>query len=266
MSDAVHLLGIPFDGAASARKGAASAPDAIRRAFENIETYSPYLDKDWSEYRIVDLGNFSLERFLKMAKKLDLKHNNIKFITMGGDHSVSLAPISIYLDQYPGLAVVHLDAHADLRLEYDGNPCSHACIMRRVVEKFSKKNRLIQYGIRSGTREEFAWIREKKTMPKDLRGLRHAVDELDSRLPIYLTLDLDFFDPAFLPGTGTPEAGGENFQSFMGLLHLLDGKNFVGADIVELAPGIDGTGNSSFMAAKVMREIMLAMCRPRNKR
>ena len=102
-------------------------------------------------------------------------------------------------------------------------------------------------------------MRKKKTLIPSLEKLCHILTQIDSQRPIYLTLDLDFFDPAYLPGTGTPEAGGESFSSFMQILSILSKKNFIGADIVELAPNIDPTGNSTCFAAKILREIILAI-------
>ena len=102
-------------------------------------------------------------------------------------------------------------------------------------------------------------MKKHKTLATSLDELLDRVNSLAVDRPIYLTLDLDFFDPAYLPGTGTPEAGGETFHSFMKLLKILNQKNFVGADVVELAPMLDSTGNSSAFASKVVREILLAL-------
>ena len=102
-------------------------------------------------------------------------------------------------------------------------------------------------------------MNEHKTIRKSLEAFLTSVKDIDDQRPIYLTLDLDYFDPSFLPGTGTPEAGGETFHSFIKLMKILRNKNFVGADIVELAPTIDPTGNSDVFATKVTRETILAL-------
>ena len=104
-------------------------------------------------------------------------------------------------------------------------------------------------------------MKQNKTLRYSLEELCISLEKIPNNRPIYLTLDLDFFDPAFLPGTGTPEAGGENFHNFMKILKILNTKNFVGADIVELAPQIDPTNNSSCFASKVTREVLLALAR-----
>ena len=136
---------------------------------------------------------------------------------------------------------------------------SHASIIRRVWDHMDDKNDLLQYGIRSGQKEEFEFMREHDTQATSLEECISRLTALSNDRPIYMTLDLDFFDPAFFPGTGTPEAGGENFHSFVKIMKLLSKKNFVGADIVELSPHIDSTGNSSAFASKVVRETLLAM-------
>ena len=274
MNDSVHFVGFQFDGTACYRKGTRLGPDHIRKASRNIETYSPYQGRDTTDLKnVFDLGNLDLgffldeegswahanEHFNSFFKEKDLKRDNIKMITLGGEHSISYAPIKRYLKAYPDLVLLHLDAHADLRDGYEGFHYSHASIIRRVLDHFGDNHKLIQYGIRSGTRDEFLWMEENKTrMGSHEELIENLLFFADGR-PIYLTLDLDYFDPSFLPGTGTPEAGGEDFHSFIKLIKVLKNKNFVGADITELSPEIDPTGNSDVFAAKVAREVLLAL-------
>jgi agmatinase len=131
--------------------------------------------------------------------------------------------------------------------------------MRRSLDLFGPDHTLMQYGIRSGTREEFQFMNRQKTLFKSRETFFEAVQNLPDKRPIYLTLDLDYFDPAFMPGTGTPEAGGEDFLSLVAFLNLVENKNLVGADIVELSPPIDTTGNSDSFASKVAREVLLSL-------
>jgi agmatinase len=272
--DSVCIVGFEFDGTACYRKGTKSGPDHLRQATYNIETYSPYLQGNTETIKnLYDLGNLDLgssedakeqfnhanEHFYSFFRDLDLKKDNIKLITLGGEHSISYAPIKKYLEAYPDLVLLHLDAHADLRDGYEGYHYSHASIIRRVLDHFGKGHTLIQYGIRSGTQEEFEWMEENKTRKNSHEELLETLINLDSKRPIYLTLDLDYFDPAYLPGTGTPEAGGETFHSFIKMVKILRDKNFVGADITELSPVLDPTGNSDVFAAKVAREILLTL-------
>ena len=260
----VYMLGIPYDGSTSFRPGSRFGASAAREASFGLETYSPYLDLDIEENPIFDMGNLpfypsrferSLENFAELTQTFDKKH---KLLTIGGEHSISYMPMKKYIELYPDLVILHLDAHTDLRDGYLDDPYSHASVIRRTVEHLQDPSQqLIQYGIRSGLKEEFTWMKENQTLCTSLEELIKRLADIDS--PIYMTLDLDFFDPSYLPGTGTPEAGGEDFHSFMKIMKVLNQKSFVGADIVELAPQIDPTGNSSCFASKVIRETALAL-------
>lgn len=269
-----YLVGFGFDGTACFRKGTKFGPDAIRKDSTGIESYSPYLDRDLEDLdNLFDLGNLPVgnssdeaknwqsatDAFFEWTKDINLKDQKIKIVTLGGEHSISYAPIKKYLEDYPNLVLVHLDAHADLRDGYEGFHYSHASIIRRSLDHMTSDHELIQYGIRSGTKEEYQWMRENKTIKTSLNEFISSIEVIPNDRPIYLTLDLDYFDPAYMPGTGTPEAGGETFHSFIKLMKILSNKNFVGADIVELSPPLDASGNSNVFATKVTRETILAL-------
>ncbi|EKE80498.1 agmatinase [Idiomarina xiamenensis] len=270
---ATHIIGFGFDGTACFRKGTRNGPDGLRAVSEDIESYSPYLDADLHDQTFYDLGNLSLgneadveaqwqhasDDFAAIFGELDLAAEQVKVLTLGGEHSISYAPIRKYLAQYPDLVILHLDAHADLRDGFLGYHYSHASIMRRAVDHFGAGHQLIQYGIRSGTREEYQWMNEHGTIRKSRQAFLDSVAAIAAERPIYLTLDLDYFDPSFLPGTGTPEPGGEDFHSYVSLMKLLRQKNLVGADVVELSPEIDPTGNSDVFAAKIVRELLIVL-------
>ncbi|MBR37695.1 MAG: agmatinase [Idiomarina sp.] len=269
----IHIIGFGFDGTACFRKGTKEGPDGLRSVSEDIESYSPYLDADLEDYEFFDLGNLRLgfdddveaqwhhanNDFNQIFEPLDLAATKTKLITLGGEHSISYAPIVKHLKQYPNMVLLHLDAHADLRDGFLGYHFSHASIIRRVVDHFGPEHQLIQYGIRSGTRDEYTWMNQQGTIRKSRQDFLTSVQEIAGDRPIYLTLDLDYFDPAFMPGTGTPEPGGEDFHSFVSLMKILREKNFIGADIVELSPKIDPTGNSDVFAAKIVREVLLTL-------
>lgn len=268
-----HIIGFGFDGTACFRKGTRNGPDGLRAVSEDIESYSPYLDADLFDYPFYDLGNLSLgasddveaqwqhatDQFDVLFGTIDLQQHRVRVLTLGGEHSISYAPIRKYLQQYPDLVLLHLDAHADLRDGFLGYHFSHASIIRRSLDHFGPGHQLIQYGIRSGTREEYQFMNEHGTIRKSRQAFLDSVAELAADRPIYLTLDLDYFDPAFLPGTGTPEPGGEDFHSYVSLMKLLRQKNLVGADVVELSPEIDPTGNSDVFAAKIVRELLIIL-------
>ncbi|MDQ6965448.1 MAG: arginase family protein, partial [Mariprofundaceae bacterium] len=163
--------------------------------------------------------------------------------------------------RHPDLVVVQLDAHADQREDYMGVRLSHACVMRRVAE-FLSQERIRQIGIRSGTKEEYRLMRHHGTLTTfreaDLAALKTWVGER----PVYLTVDLDVFDPACLPGTGTPEPGGIDWWTFQHFMQVLRGCRIVGLDAVELAPQLDISGCSSVLAAKAVREMLLIAACP----
>ncbi len=273
MAGSLNIVGVGYDGTACFRKGAAQGPDAIRRVSSQLESYSPSLDLDLVEIPVYyDLGNLKVSQsdnkdadcskvhnaFAGLTRGIDLQKNHTRLLALGGEHSISYPFVSKCLQTYPYLVLIHLDAHADLRDGYEGHHFSHASIIRRCLDEFGPYHQLAQYGIRSGTREEFAWMRQEKTLFDSFARFSVWLHELSRKQPLYLTVDLDYFDPAILPGTGTPEADGEDFRSFLEILAILRSKNLVGADVVELAPAIDPTGNSAIFAAKIVRELILA--------
>lgn len=263
IQDAINIVGIGFDSSTSFRPGSRFAPNAIREASYQMEEYSPYLDRDLADKEIYDLGNLPQQTLIEYHQKdfdtliwgVDL--SKTKILTLGGDHSISSLPIFHYLRAFPDLTIVHLDAHTDLRDDYLNNKMSHACVMRRVFENFKEDHRLLQYGVRSGTKEEFLWMKENKTLAPSKQILFSRLAQIVT--PIYLTLDVDFFDPSICLGTGTPEAGGSSFQDFLDIMQMLDSLQIVGADVVELSPQIDSSGNSSCFVSQVVREILLSL-------
>ena len=153
--------------------------------------------------------------------------------------------------------LVQLDAHADLREEWLGARHSHACAMRRCLEVLPSGD-LLQLAIRSGTRDEFQELQSSGRRITDAAALRQALKPLQGK-PIYLTVDLDWFDPAVLPGTGTPEPGGFLWRDFAAVVEVLREHRLIAADVVELAPQLDTSGVSSVLAAKVTRSLILLM-------
>ncbi|MBN2557408.1 MAG: agmatinase [Clostridia bacterium] len=260
----IVVFGIPYDGTASYRPGTRFGPQSIRQELGGIETYSPYQDMNLANHRISDMGDMPLH-FGNIAAVLEeMKRETAEFlkdgkktVVLGGEHLISLPVIDAYIEAYPGLSVVHLDAHADLRDEYLGEKLSHATVMRRVFEKL--EGEMWQFGIRSGAKDEFAFADANTRMTKfDLSGI-DAVRDTAGDSPIYLSIDIDVLDPSILPGTGTPEAGGITFKELISGLLTLKGLNIVGADIVELSPHYDQSGVSTSVACKVLREVLLLL-------
>ncbi len=261
----IVIIGAGYDGTSSYRPGSRFAPLAIRsEALYSQENYSPYFQRDLTEFPIHDMGDLdlpfgekghALDAIRKTAHQIFSDKKIPAFI--GGEHLISLPVIEEALQFYPGLVVVQLDAHLDLMDELFGERLSHGTVMRRVLEKLQNGDRLFQVGIRSGSREEFQFAQETTQLfPFHTREfLKHLY--LLKDVPVYLSVDLDVFDPSLLPGTGTPEAGGIFFPEFMELLKALKQFNIIGFDLVELSPKIDPTGNSTIHAAKILRELLI---------
>ncbi len=258
------MVGLPYDGTCSNRPGARFAPQEIRLASHGLETYSPVLDKDLSEIRFYDAGELdfqfgnredTLSKIEKAAQ--EIFSENKKWLGIGGEHLVTLPAVKACHKKYPDLCLVHFDAHSDLINEYLNEKLSHATVIKRISE-FISPEKLIQSGLRSGTKEEFQWIRKNKT-------LFNTDDEFFSRIekvkntPVYLTVDLDVLDPSIFSGTGTPEPGGLSFNELINRLIALQDLNIVGADVVELSPHYDHSGVSTLTAAKIIREVLLIM-------
>ena len=258
------VFGVPFDGTASYRPGTRFAGKAIRSESFSIETFSPYQDRDLTDLKIHDGGDLEIpfgntQRVIDMTEDYTagiLSDNKLPFM-IGGEHLVSLGAIKAALKKYPDLHLIHFDAHTDLRDDYLGEKLSHATVIRRAWELLGD-NRIYQFGIRSGDREEFMFAREHTFLNKfDLSGLSEAVEMLKGR-PVYFTLDLDVLDSSVLPGTGTPEAGGISFNELLQAVTAIGRLNIVGCDMVELSPPCDQSGASTALACKLLRELLIS--------
>jgi len=260
------ILGCPYDGSASFRPGARFGPSAIRRASWGIETFSPYFQRDLTQYPIHDMGDLELplgEKKISLGlirKAFGQILSKRKFpILLGGDHLITLPIIEEILPIYPRVHLIQIDAHTDLREEYLGESLSHSTVMRKVVDHLGE-GRLLQIGIRSGTEDEFKLARRMKSIVSlDSSSLSSMIKRLRNQ-PVYITLDLDVIDPSLLPGVGTPEPGGFTFQEIISLLRKLQTLHVVGFDIVELTPDYDPTQVSSVTASVILREMILAFC------
>ncbi len=261
----VAIVGCPLDITSSFRTGSDRAPQAVRAASDSIETYSPFLDRDLCDRALADLGDIpladeeldaSLETIGEVASDILDKRGRGLFI--GGEHTITLPIVKAMTAVYPMLVIIHADAHADLRDEYAGSAINHATVIGRVAE-LTGPARLIQLGIRSGTRDEFLRMRQQGTrLPWD-PGAETELLEKVGNAPVYLTLDLDVMDPSCVPGTGNPEPGGWFYGDLERLFHALDRIDLVGADVVELNPGLDSSDVSSITAAKIVRELALIL-------
>ncbi|MGI6603862.1 MAG: agmatinase [Firmicutes bacterium] len=263
-SAVVALLGVPLDVTVSYRPGTRRGPEAIRRSSWNLEEFSFYQECDLSAAPFTDLGDLalpsgsvgrSLEVITSAVQEL-IRADKIPFL-LGGEHLLTLAAVRALAEHHPDLVVLQLDAHADLRPDYEGEELSHATVMRQIAN-FLPPKQIYQFGIRSGTAAELEFGRENtRFFPfKVEESLRRVRPELVGK-PLYLTLDIDVFDPAYAPGVGTPEPGGQSAHEVLAALSLLRGLNLVGLDIVEVCPPFDPSESTAALAALLVRELLL---------
>lgn len=258
----IVLMSVPYDRTSTWGKGADKGPEAFLIASENMELYD--LESDTEVYK---QGIF-LAKTLKCKKQpekmvMQVKSETLKYLNagklftmIGGEHSISIGAIMACIEKFENISVLQLDAHSDLRQSYMGTEFNHACAMHHA----SKNTNLVQVGIRSSDISEKAFFKsENMFFAENISKLSNWQDAVIERLiekNVYLTIDLDFFDPSILPATGTPEPGGMFWYETLELLKkLTKHKNIIGFDIVELAP-IKNNKTSDFLAAKLYYKIL----------
>lgn len=255
------LFGCPFDATVSFRSGARCGPQAIRQASDGLESYSPEFDIDLDDIEFQDIGDLELPpNNVNRALKIIRQQSSVIFdqgnipLALGGEHTITLPIIHELRSRHPSLKVIQLDAHLDLRHKYLDDTICHATVMHRVSETVGIEN-ILQLGVRSGTREEWRLAKKHNTIDIPKNGISQWIGDN----PAYLTVDLDVFDPGVMGGTGTPEPGGWNYHDFTELIRQFHNCNWVGMDVVELAPEHDPTGASSMLAAKVVRDLIMLL-------
>ena len=259
-SSDIVMMGLPFDGTVTNRPGSRFAPEQIRLASWGLEEYSPYFDKHLEDCNFHDVGDleFPIGNTVESLNQIEENVTQIyqdgkRVFGIGGEHLVTLPEIKAVHKFYKDLAIVHFDAHTDLRQEYLGQELSHSAVIKHSADIVGFEN-LKQIGIRSGMKEEFELMKKYNTLAKQYSDL----DVLKGK-PIFVTVDLDVLDTSIMPGTGTPEVGGLTFNELLGWFRYLKDFNIVGADVVELAPDYDASGASTAVAAKVIRELLMVM-------
>jgi agmatinase len=263
----IVVFGAPFDSTTSFRPGTRFASATMRNESFGIETYSPYQDKDLEDVNVFDAGDLELSfgnsesalKDIEDATAEILEDGKIPFM-IGGEHSVTLGSVRAVAEKYPDLHIIQFDAHTDLRDDYLGQYYSHASVIRRCWDIVGD-DKIFQFGIRSGERAE--WEFAKKHLHTTKFNFGNNFDELDKVVeklkgkPVYFTLDLDVLDPSEFPGTGTPEAGGVTFVELHKAIEKISKLNIVGLDMNELSPIYDHSGQSTALACKLLREILL---------
>ena len=259
----IVVFGAPFDSTTSFRPGTRFASAVMRNESFGIETFSPYQDKDLEDLNIFDGGDLELSFGDSNSALNDietyvgkvLSDSKVPFM-IGGEHSVTLGAVRAIAKKYPDLHIVQFDAHTDLREDYLGQVYSHASVIRRCWDIVGD-NKIFQFGIRSGEKVEFEWAKEHvHTTRFNFDGLDEIIEKLKGK-PVYFTLDLDVLDPSEFPGTGTPESGGVTFVELHNAIRKLSVLNIVGLDMNELSPIYDQSGQSTALACKLLREILL---------
>lgn len=257
----IVLIPVPYDGTSTWQKGADKGPKAFMEASENMELYDIETDSEvykngiyLTEPVTLNATPEAMVDAVHQETKKYIKKN--KFVTIiGGEHSVSIGIIRAFNEVFQNLTVLHIDAHADLRKSYEGSTCNHAC----AVYEASQNTNLIQVGIRSMDVQEKSVIDFDKTyfaheMATDDSWMDSAIDQMTDN--VFITFDLDAFDPSILPSTGTPEPGGLFwYETLEFLKEVFNEKNVVGFDIVELCPN-ENEKSSDFLAAKLYYKML----------
>ncbi|VVB86789.1 N(1)-aminopropylagmatine ureohydrolase [uncultured archaeon] len=261
------ICGVPFDGTSCFRRGSRLAPQEIRNNSYNFETYNHLFDIDLKDVEIHDAGDLEVAQYVDDTLEMLSVHAD-KYVRdgkipvmLGGEHSLTLPFIRACKTKYPDLACVVLDAHLDMREEYEGERNSHACISRHIIEDVTGK--YVSIGIRSGARVEYEYVEENKIRmfsADDVfsMGIESVVSELRRYIdgPVYLSIDMDAIDPAYAPALGTPEPYGLMPRDVRSVIACL-APHIVGFDLIEIAPAYD-SGNTALLGAKLVRDFIAA--------
>jgi agmatinase len=257
----IIILPVPYDETSTWIKGADKGPDAIMEASVNLEFYDVETANEAHKAGICTvepiLEKSSPESLVNAVytKTLSLLRDNKFSVIIGGNHTVSIGAVKAFSEYFESLSVLQLDAHSDLRQEYDGSKYNHACTMARVKECAQ----LVQVGIRSMSAEELPFVDKSRIFYShelyyNKKLYSEAIDKLTCN--VYLTIDLDVFDPSVMPSTGTPEPGGPDYFEIIHFLRdVIRKKNVVGFDVVELCPS-SANKTPDFIAAKIIYQLL----------
>lgn len=261
---AAVIIGAPYDATATHRPGARLAPPAIRWASDSIEAYSSVQQRDLEALAFTDAGDLDLSgctpevMVARIEGAVGARADTLP-VLLGGEHTITVGAVAALAERYPDLGVVLLDAHLDLRDEYDGHRWSHATTIRRIADRVG----IARVGVlaaRSGTREEWTAAPSLAFCSRTAACTTAAWAALAGR-PLYVSVDIDAFDPSVAPGTGNPEPLGLRVDEFVGLLSVLREARVVGCDLVEVSPPHDSGGQTAMLAAWLVREMLLAFAR-----
>jgi agmatinase len=261
---AVVILPIPYEGGISYGRGASRGPQAIIEASHYLELYDEVLDAEFHRIGIATVTSPNIPknpeemiRLVYQTTKALIQKNKFT-IMIGGDHSITFGYMKALAETYEAISMIQLDAHADLRENYNGSPLSHACVMARIRE-LTKST--MQLGIRSLSSEEAKKIQKEKINVATMHDIHHGQFDIESSItelpdPVYISIDVDVFDWSVIRSTGTPEPGGFLWEEALDIIEtIFQHKQVIGFDIVELA-GKTGDINSAFAAAKLIYKMI----------
>lgn len=267
------ILGVPMDWTSSFRPGSRFGPGAIRLASWSLEEYSVSLGGSLEDFAFEDWGDVDLppgnpERSVEVVERATqlITELGMRPMSLGGEHLLTLGVLRALRRRHEDMALLYLDAHADLRDEYAGERYSHATVLRRIVDEVGVRH-VFAVGTRSSTEEERRLLGDiciQCGSPDDFGdALKRGVELVSSR-PVYLSIDIDVVDPAFAPGTGCPEPGGPSSRDVLKALESLRGLRVIGADVVEVSPPHDPSGITAVLASRLVRDILIMFsCRGR---
>lgn len=267
------IIGIPYDGLASVRKGAALAPERLRYWSRHLTPFSEDRTR-LRDFTVCDLGDIQIT---DPVRDFDLVRQKVATlpnmpILLGGDHSVTIPILQGQRERYKDqrLGVLWVDAHPDLCDDYDGSKLSHACVLRRGIEFGIDPQDICMVGLRSWEDQEIDMIENGGVhvyTAADVaeRGMRHVADSLRNILndcdAIHISLDIDCLDPSVAPGTGIPEFGGLTSRDVLTLIKSMQGLPLVGLDVVEIAPPLDLSESTVFAGLKIIMEFIAVIAR-----
>ncbi len=272
----IALVGVPLDTGTSNRGGSRFGPREIRAESVMVRPYGMYKKAaPFDSFQIADIGDVPVNTF-NLSKSLgiietfytDVFQRGVKTVSMGGDHTVTLPILRAVAGAHGPVALVHVDAHADTNDEMFGERYTHGTVFRRAIEEnLVQADKMVQIGLRTTgySADDFQWARDQGVQVveaedcwyKSLAPLMQTVrDKIGSDTPTYLSFDIDGLDPSVAPGTGTPEPGGLTGIQGIEIIRGCDGLNLIGADLVEVSPPYDLTGNTSLLAANLIFEML----------
>jgi len=259
------VLPIPYDATVSFQTGTRQGPRAIITASQQVETFDDEYSREFHAAGIATLdpllpevsGPKAMHERIHAAARKVVRDGKF-LIGLGGEHGITSGLVRAVMARHKKLSVLQIDAHADLRAAYEGSPYSHACVMRRIVEM---KLPIVPVGIRNYSLEEHRFMKQSAINPISARRTREdpdwlvdAVEQLTNR--VYVTIDIDGFDPAYAPGTGTPEPGGLDWVQVTDLLKAVAmHRQIVAADVVEVMP-LQGSAQTAFLAARLVYKLI----------